>query len=314
MQKIKQPIAVASRSFSNNDLLRAELEKKFSSIRYNDEGKSLAGDDLVEFLRGKSGAIIALERITRSLLEAVPDLKFIGKYGVGKDGLDLEAMQYLGVKLGWSGGHNKESVAELTLCFMLGIARGVFQGIQNIHSGQWIVNGGFQLTGKTVGVIGCGYAGRQLIDLLVPFGCRILGNDIIEMEDYFREKGIMSASKETIYKESDFITLHIPYSAKVHHLINTPELKMMQKHAVLINTCRGGIVNENALYQSLKSGALGGAAADVFEEEPYVDGVLLELANFFPTPHIGGSAKEAVMNMGKAAISNLYEVMHITNE
>jgi D-3-phosphoglycerate dehydrogenase len=312
--KLDLPIAVASRSFSRNPLLREELGKKFTSIRYNDAGKALAGEELIDFLQDRTGAIIALEKITRDVLEALPGLKFIGKYGVGKDGLDQKAMKDLGVKLGWSGGHNKQSVAELVLCFMLGIARNIFVGMKNIHEEKWIVQGGFQLDGKTVGIIGCGHVGRTVINLLSPFGCKILGNDILDMDDYFKENGVIKASKEEIYKEADFITLHIPYSTTTHHLISTQELEKMKKETILINTSRGGIVDEQALYKSLQSGSIGGGAADVFEEEPCINGALLELSNFFPTPHIGGSAKEAIINMGRAAISNLFEIMRDTNQ
>ncbi len=303
--KISVPIAVTSRSFSKNPVLRRELEEKFSDIVFYDEGESLKDEALIEYLRGKKGAIIALEKMSREVLQRLPELKVIAKYGVGLNNLDLEAMKEFGVELGWTSGVNRQSVAELTICYMLGASREVFSAIGNIHRGKWIVEGGDQLAGKTIGIIGCGNAGRQVIELLKPFTCKILGDDILDMRGYFRLNKTESASKERIYKEADIITLHIPYSPEVHHLIGTEEFALMNQKTILINTSRGGIVDESALYNALKGKKIRAAALDVFEEEPFANQKLLDLPSFYPTSHIGGSAKEAILNMGRAAISNL---------
>lgn len=307
--KNDRPVGVTSRSFSQNPVLRTELEEHFSNIRYNDEGLKLGGAELVEFLKDCEGAIVALEKITREVLQQLPQFRYLAKYGVGLDNLDQEAMRDLKVELGWSGGANKQSVAELALCFMLGISREIFTRMRDVREGQWIMAGGNQLFGKTVGVIGCGHVGRQVIELLKPFQCRILGNDILEMDEYFQNNQVIPATKEMIYREADVITLHLPYYAEVHHFLGAEQFAMMQPSAIVINTARGGLMDEEALYQSLKENRIRAAATDVFEQEPPTDHPLLELPNFFPTSHIGGSAREAILNMGRTAIANLKRLM-----
>ena len=305
----RRPVAVASRSFSRNAVLMEELLDRFESVKFNKAGRELSGDDLVEFLKGAHGAIIALERITEKVLVQLPDLVALAKYGVGLDSLDLEAMERHGVRLGWTGGVNAESVCELTLCFMLGACREVFTGVTNLRSGTWKVTGGTELGGSTVGIIGCGHVGRRMMELLRTFGCRMLVNDILDLSHLIRERGGEPASKEQIFAEADFINLHLPYTPAVRHLVGPQQLQKMRSNAVLINTARGGLVDEAALFEALSSGMLRAAAADVFESEPALGSPLLGLPNFYGTPHIGGSSAEAILSMGRAAISNLDKLL-----
>ncbi len=308
MNKIRRnhfPIAVTSASFSKNGILRGELDASFSDIKYNDKGLRLVGDELFNFLEDRAGAIIALEIISDDLLASLPHLKVISKYGVGINNLDLDAIKKHDIKLGLSFGVNKQSAAELTLSLMLGVSREVFSGISNLKSGKWLVQGGNQIAEKTIGIIGCGHIGKLMIDLLAPFNCSILVNDILDMSSYLKGKKAKLASKEQIYENAHIITIHIPYSNDVHHLIGMSELNQMKITSILINTSRGGIIDESALYDSLVNGSIRAAAVDVFEQEPPQDSKLLDLSNFFATPHIGGSASEAVMAMGRSAISNL---------
>ncbi|MBF0624537.1 MAG: phosphoglycerate dehydrogenase [Magnetococcales bacterium] len=299
-------IAVTSPSFSRHPTLRRELLELFADARLNQDGQRLAGAELREFLAGADGAVVGLEPVDGPLLDACPRLRIVAKYGVGLDNLDQAAMAAHTVVLGWTGGVNRRSVAELALCGMLGLCRNVFHTSQRLREeGVWHKSGGVQLTGRTVGIIGLGHAGKELAHLLAPFHCRILANDILARDDYCREHGLTPVSKEEIWAQADLITLHVPLTPLTHHLVNRVTLERMKPTAFLINTSRGEVVHNGDLKVALRAGRIAGAALDVFEEEPVTDREFLTLPNFIPTPHIGGNADEAVLAMGRSAIGHL---------
>lgn len=299
------PIAVTSRSLSKSQALRTELLSKFSKVKFNETGRVIRNDELFEFVRGSQALIVGLEPITSDLLKKLPELKFISKYGVGLDNLDLQAMKESGIQLGWTGGVNARSVSELALGFILSLLRGSYRAGLDLAQGQWAQPSGLQLTGKTVGIIGCGFIGKDLTRLLKPFECQILIHDILDISAFCSQLPAKGVSKEELLRSSDVVTLHIPYDKTTHHLIGEPELMSMKPSAVLVNTSRGSIIDEAALYQALRENRIRGAALDVFSIEPPVDSPLFKCPNFQATPHIGGSTQEAVMAMGKAAIENL---------
>ncbi|MEO5375427.1 MAG: phosphoglycerate dehydrogenase [Alphaproteobacteria bacterium] len=298
-------LRVASPSFSIHPVLRRELSERFPLATYNDGGQRLAGTALVGFLRGAEGAVIGLEPITDDVLAACPDLRIVAKYGVGLDNVDLEACRRRGVAVGWTGGVNRRSVAELVLCTMLAHCRNVFTTARLLREGEWRKDGGVQLSGRTVGIIGLGNTGREVAALLAPFHCRILGNDIIEQNDYCRDHGIEPASKDQVWAESDIITLHTPLTPLTRTMVNAKTLAGVKPGAMLINTSRGEIVDLVALKQALLHGPLGGAALDVYDHEPPTDRELLTLPNIICTPHIGGNSNEAILAMGRSAIAHL---------
>jgi phosphoglycerate dehydrogenase-like enzyme len=306
MAKIK----VTSPSFSQNPLLRQELLARFPDAQLNEAGKRLSGADLIAFLSDADGAIIGLERIDGAVLDACPNLQIVSKYGVGLDNIDVAACRQRDVAVGWTGGVNRRSVAELALSFMLGLCRNVFQTSTLLRGGQWEKNGGVQLSGKTVGIIGLGFTGKEVARLLEPFHCRVLGNDIIPMDDYCRDNGIIPTDKDTIFAEADVITLHVPHTPLTSKLINPDSLARMKPNAILVNTCRGEVVDQAALKAALINGTIAAAAVDVFEEEPPTDLDLLALPNLVATAHIGGNAYEAVLAMGRSAIGHLNSFFH----
>lgn len=286
-------------------MLRAELEAGWSDIRFNDADATLTGAELVEFLRGRERAIVALERIDRTLLTALPELRVVSKYGVGCDNIDLRACGELGVRVGWTGGVNRLSVAEIALSLAIAALHRVGEGMVQVRAGGFRQLRGRQLTGKTVGIVGCGFVGTELARLLRPFFCRILANDIRDLTGFCREHGARAVPLDELLSVSDVVTLHLPATPGTRHLIDAPALAGMRADAVLINTARGGIVDEQALKAALVERRLAAAALDVFEVEPPADVDFLRLPNLIVTPHIGGSAEEAVLAMGRAAIDGL---------
>jgi D-3-phosphoglycerate dehydrogenase len=303
------PVAVTSRSFSRNEVLRAETLERYSHVTFNDEGLSLAGDDLVAFLDGHPFAITALERIDEAVLAQLPELRAISKVGVGIDMIDLDAMERHGVRLAWSRGTNARSVSELTISLMLALLRHLPAVTRLARAGEWRQVQGRTLTGQTVGIIGFGHVGRDLAELLGVFSCRVLVYDIAALEDL--PAHVEQASLESLLAESEIVSLHAVLSDDTRNLIDRERIATMREGALVINTSRGGLIDEHALFEALSSGRLGGAALDVFSTEPPLDSPLLGLDQVIATPHVGGSTQEAVMAMGRAAIAGLGEAVPV---
>jgi D-3-phosphoglycerate dehydrogenase len=298
-------VAVCSRSFSRNTALRGELQARYEHVTFNDSGLQLEGDSLVEFLRGHDKAITALETISDAVLARLPDLKVIGKYGVGLDMIDMEAMRRYGKRLGWTGGVNRRSVSELVISFAIAMLRHVPAAQREVLAGTWRQHVGGYLSERTVGIIGCGNIGKDLVLLLKPFSCTILANDIKDFPDFYAAHGVRPVSLEVLLADSDIVTLHVPLDDGTRDMLDEKRLSLLKPSAVLINAARGGLVDELALKRMLKQKQLLAAAFDVFAVEPPQDRELLELPNFLVTPHIGGSAEEAILAMGRAAMDGL---------
>ncbi|MBI0534668.1 phosphoglycerate dehydrogenase [Roseomonas sp. KE2513] len=298
-------IAVLSRSFSRHPVLRAELAALYPNVTFNDTGRTLVGAELVEFLRGHEAAVVALEAIGGPLFEALPGLRVVSKYGVGLDNVDLKAAAAHGVQVGWTGGVNRRSVAELALCFMIAGLRGVTTSQAEIRAGIWRQYLGRQISDATVGLIGCGHVGKELARMLRAIGVRVLAHDIRDISEFCAAHGVESVGLDALIAEADVVSLHVPSTPDTANMIDAGRLAAMRKGAVLVNTARGGLVDEAALKAALQSGQLSAALFDVFASEPPTDTELLGLPNFLATAHIGGSANEAVVAMGRAAIAGL---------
>ena len=298
-------IAVASGSFSRNHELRASLEQLGIPVRYHSEDQVLRERELVKFLEGATHAIIGKEPIDEPCLRELPFLRVISKYGVGVNNLDLEAIRNAGIRLQLSPGVNKRAVAELCLSLMLGLLRQSQLASFRLRNSHWQRVIGQQLTGRRIGIVGCGHIGKDLVRLLQPFHCEIRVNDPIEYRDFYKQYAIKSCTLTELLQHSEIVTLHLPLSDETYHLISERELKQMRRGSFLINTARGGLVCERSLLKALNQHHLAGAASDVFEHEPETKSGLLQLDQFIGTPHIGGSSSEAVRAMGMAAIAGL---------
>jgi phosphoglycerate dehydrogenase-like enzyme len=298
-------VAVTSRSFSRHDVLRGELLAKYPRVRFNDDGVTLRGDELAAFLRGCTKAITALESIDDELLAQVPELEVISKVGVGLDMIDLDALRRHGVRLSWSPGTNSRSVAELTLALMLALRRRLFDAVLDVRAGEWRQAKGRTLSGCTVGIVGFGSVGADVARILEPFGCRILAHDLPSATERIAEAGAVAVALDELLAESDVVTLHVGLDDSTRNLLDARRLELLKPDAVIVNTARGGLVDEDALKAMLLDGRLAGAALDALEREPPGDDELLTLPNVIVTPHVGGSTEEAILAMGRAAIAGL---------
>jgi phosphoglycerate dehydrogenase-like enzyme len=305
MKNLHSRVAVCSRSFSRNPILRDKLMALYKHVTFNDLGLQLEGDDLVEFLRGHDKAITGLERLDEYVLSRLPELKVVGKYGVGLDMIDLDAMREHGKYLGWTGGVNRRSVSELVIAFAIAMLRHVPAAHREVLAGNWRQHVGGYLTKRTVGIIGCGNIGKDLVSLLKVFDCPILVYDIRDYREFYESHAIEAVSLEELLTRSDIVTLHVPLDESTHNMLDAQRLALLKPSALLINASRGGLVDERELKVMLRDNRLAAAAFDVFAVEPPQDFELLELPNFLVTPHIGGSANEAILAMGMAAIDGL---------
>lgn len=298
-------IAVITPLFSRSPELMQALSTTFSDVKHNADNTLKTKADLIAFLHDIDGAIVGREEIDDEILSACPKLKILSRYGVGLDNLDLEAMKKRGVKLGWSGGTNSNSVAEVTLSLMLSLIRNVHVATTLLKHHVWKVNGGSELTGKTIGLFGFGNIAKRLVELLVPFHCTVLVYNRTQNETEAQKYGITFASKARILEEADIISIHLPLTPESKNLFSTAEFKAMKKSAFIINTARGGIIDEEALKVALKSGEIAGAGLEAFLVEPTQDWELIDLPNLVCTPHLGGNSKESILAMGYSCIEHL---------
>ena len=307
MNQYKAKIKVTSRSFSRHKALKQELLDIFPNSVFNTDGPPTGLPNIVEYLNDADGMILGLEQMDYQVLQKLNNLKIIAKYGVGLDNLDVHAAKELGISVGWTGGVNKRSASEQALGFMLGLSRNLFFSSFPLKDGRWEKQGGAFLTGKTVGIIGCGYIGTDLIYLLQPFNCKVLICDILNKNSVVDTYGVTQVSQEKLLAESDIISLHVPLTELTQSMVNKEFLQEMKTTAYLLNNSRGPVVNQKDLKSALQHNIIAGAALDVFESEPPDDLEFLALKNLMVTPHIGGNANEAVLAMGRSAIRHLKE-------
>lgn len=298
-------VVVTPPSFCKSPALREELLKSFPNSCFNVKNDRLPESELIKFCQNAQAAIIGRDLITERVVKALPQLKIISKYGVGLDNIAPKILERHGITLGWTAGVNRRSVAELTLCFMLGLLHNVFSVGYKLKNNIWNKEGGMELTGKTIGIIGCGNIGMEVVQLLSHFNCSIMINDIVDKTEFCHQTGSVQVTKGELIQQADIISLHVPLTELTREMVNEHFLERMKTNAFLINTSRGRVVLQSALKSALEKNLIAGAALDVFEEEPPDDPEFLRLPNLMVTPHIGGTAQEAIEAMGRSAISHL---------
>ena len=308
-------VAVASRSFSKNEGLVNALTAKYSKVIFNETGTTLQGEDLVNFLSSADKAIIGIEKISEEVLHQLPRLRVISKYGVGINNLDTDSLKSKGIKLGFTPGVNKQSVAELALTLSLLSLRKIHRNHTEITEGIWSQDKGSELFGKTVGLLGFGNIGQKFASFLEPFTCKIIFFDEKRFSnqelsslglDLEVKKGLIQQGElEEVLSEADILSIHLPLLDTTENIINSNELKLLKSSVSIINTARGGIVYEPALHRFLSDNPDAFAAFDVYQEEPALENPLFDLPNFFGTSHRSSLTHEGINAMGLAAIAGL---------
>lgn len=251
-------------------------------------------NEIINYLGNTVAIIAGLEPITEKVINSAKNLKVIAKHGIGVDNIDLNAARQRNVVVANAPGTNCEAVADLVFGLALSLARKIPEANNIVRSGQWPKMIGHSVWEKTIGIIGLGAIGRSVVRRAHGFNMTILGYDICYDQNFIRSENVKIVSIDELLRESDFITIHVPLNDSTRNLISLAQLKMMKPTAYLINTSRGGIVNEQELYEALKNGYIAGAALDVFEKEPPIGCPLLTLPNVIATPHMGGYTDQAL--------------------
>jgi len=251
-------------------------------------------------------------KVRKEIIDAAKNLKVIGRAGVGLDNIDVEYAKSKGIKVINTPGATSISVAELTIGLLLAVMRKIAYADREMRNGAWPKKKckGIEMYGKTLGIIGIGRIGREVAKRAKAFGMRVIYYDVYRPDGATeRELGIEFRELDTLISEADVITLHVPLVSQTKHLINRERIAKMKDGAIIINAARGGIVDEEALYEALKSGKLYGAALDVYENEPLKESKLFELDNIVLTPHIGAQAKEGQIRAGIEVAKKIAEAL-----
>jgi D-3-phosphoglycerate dehydrogenase len=289
--------------------MREIILAQYPDAKFNEDIRHrLSEAEIIAFLADCDCAIMGGDVINDRVLAALPHIRNIGIFGVGLNTVDLAACQRHGVKLGFTPGVNRLAVAELALCFMIAGLRWVAPLSLAMRNGERPrTRVGRSLTGRVVGLHGCGHIGKEVVRLLKPFGCTILAHDIRDYPDFYREHSVTPVPLEELHARAEVLSLHIPRTRQTENLYDAATLARLRPDCVLVNTCRGGIVNEAALLDRLESGALVAACLDVFAHEPPDNDRLLRHPNLLSTPHAGASTREARIAMVEAALRGLTE-------
>jgi len=277
-----------------NPILKEVLEKNGLKVTYEPE---ITPEQIAEKI-GNFEVVVVRSRtkMTRELIAKADKCKIIARVGIGLDNIDQEAAKEKNIRVINAVEGAITAVAELVIGLMISMAREIPRADREIRNGSWIKKElmGSELKGKYLGIVGLGNIGKRLGRLARALNMNIIGYDVIPIDDEFsKEVGLMKADLDTLLSSADYVSFHVPLLDSTRHMINAEKLKMMKNTARIINTSRGGVIDEEALYNSLKDGSLAGAALDVFEVEPATENKLITLPNFIATPHTGAQTKEA---------------------
>ena len=277
-----------------NPVLNEILEKNGLKITYEPE---ITPEQISQKIENFDVVIVrSRTKLTKDLIEKASKCKIIARVGVGLDNIDQNAAKEKGIRVINAVEGAMNAVAELVIGLMLSLAREIPRADREVRNGNWIKKElmGTELRGKYLGIVGLGNIGKRLGRLARALNMNIIGFDVVPIDDEFsKEVGLMKTDLDTLLASSDYVSLHVPLLDSTKHMIDSAKMASMKNTARIINTSRGGVIDEDALYAALKNGVLGGAALDVFEVEPATSNKLRDLPNFISTPHMGAQTKEA---------------------
>jgi len=293
-----------------NPILKEVLEKNGLKVTYEPE---ITPEQIAEKI-GNFQVVVVRSRtkMTRELIAKADKCKIIARVGIGLDNIDQEAAKEKNIRVINAVEGAITAVAELVIGLMLSMAREIPRADREIRNGNWIKKElmGSELKGKYLGIVGLGNIGKRLGRLARALNMNIIGYDVVPIDDEFsKEVGLMKADLDTLLSSADYVSFHVPLLDSTRHMINAEKLKMMKNTARIINTSRGGVIDEEALYNSLKDGSLAGAALDVFEVEPATENKLITLPNFIATPHTGAQTKEAQLLAANIIAEKIIQIL-----
>jgi Phosphoglycerate dehydrogenase and related dehydrogenases len=305
-------ILITPRSFSRYGSEAIKLmEAKGYEIISNQTGKSYSYEKFCELSSDVEGIILGVDRVDEYMLRGAKKLRGISRFGVGIDNIDVKTANQLGIKVARAIGSNSTSVAELTVGFLFILARNLVDNVNEVRAGNWNKTSGNELCGKTLGLIGLGAIGQKVAAMAQSVGMKIIGYDpFVDTLEFKQKHNIDVIGFEAVLRQSDYVSLHMPLVEETQGVINKEALQLMKRTAYLINTARGGLINEDDLYEALIKHRIAGAAADVLiAEPPDKNAKLLALDNFVLSPHIASLTVNAEKNTIDLATKNLLQML-----
>ncbi|WP_312883469.1 phosphoglycerate dehydrogenase [Paenibacillus germinis] len=303
-------VMVTPRSFGKGNSQPIDMLKENGcELILNPYGRIMNKQEMVELIKDVDAVIVGVDPIDQEVLEHAPKLKVISKYGVGTDNIDLNYAREKGIPVTVTTGANKDAVADYTIALMLAAARRMIPIDKACRQLNWNKITSVDVWGKTLGLVGLGAIGKGVAARARGFNMNILAYDLVKDETYAAEHQIDYVGLNELLRTADFISLHLPLTEQTHHLIGAKELASMKETAVIVNTARGGLINEQALLEALRENRIWGAGMDVFEQEPPQDKGFLELDNLIIGSHCAASTYQAIENMGVMAAANVLEYL-----
>lgn len=284
------------------------LESENCTVTILDEESANDEEKFANAISECDALIVGVEKVTEKVLFGAKNLKVIAKHGAGVDNIDLKAARERNIPVAFAPGANRHAVADLAFGLLLSLVRDIPRAYEGVKEGRWPRVVGIELFSKTIGVIGTGRIGKEVIRRAKGFEMNILAFDPY-LDPYLEKKGVRYVTFDELVGESDFITIHTDLNEESRALFGRDAFLKMKETAYLVNTARGGIVNEKELYEALKAGKIAGAALDVFEHEPAGTSPLLELDNFLATPHMAGYTVDALEEVGMITARNISRVL-----
>lgn len=303
-------ILITALSFRRSKKALAMLAEQGYDVIVYPNTKIVKEAELLSCIKGVSAVIIGNDEITSEVIAAgMPELKVITKCGAGYNTVDVAAAKRLNVPVTYTPGANSNSVADLTMGLILALARNIPQLDQAMHVGKWDKHIGQELSGKTLGIIGTGHIGGQVIKRASGFDMKIVAYSSSIRQDLIEKYGVVYLPLAEVIAKADILSLHVPVTTKTRYMINSAVLQKMKRSAWLINTARGELVNEDELCEALEHNIIGGAALDVFSTEPLAERKLCKFSNVILTPHAGASTVEASERVSIMAAEDVISVL-----
>lgn len=301
-------VAITPRAFRKTPGAHHQLLNEYGiKPRFPEFDRPLEAQEMAAFVEGCAGLIVGTDAVTEEVLAAGP-LRAVVKFGSGMDNIDLAAAERKGVAVDSTPGANARSVAELAIGLMLAMARSIPVHDRMVRAGKWTRRAGVELMGKTLGLVGYGAVGREVAGIAEGLGMDVL------VHDPYAEVDRAEGSLSEVLSRADVVSLHLPLCDETRNMIGGAELAELKDGAILVNTARGGVVDEEALALQLQSGRLHGAAFDSFATEPPQTSPLVHLDAFVASPHAGAATSEAAQRTGVAAIERLMQLLGVETQ
>lgn len=300
-------VAVTTPLFDFYPELKAEIDARYPGAKFRTDRHRFSEVELIAYLKGYDVAVVGIDYFTQKVCAALPDLKVISLCSAGVDHIDPVILNKHGIRMWWAAGVNKNSVAEMAVCYMILALRRMHEFSTILRNGAWKgpMGAGADLRGQTVGIHGCGHIGKEVVKLLQPFGVKIIACDRADISDFAKQWNVEIVGAQDLWARSDVLTIHLPRNATTIGLYTRDVIAKLKPGMVLVNCARGGIFDEDALAERVKSGAIAAAAFDVFAVEPANANPLLALPTFFASPHIGATTRDSWRAMLRSGMDGI---------